>query len=317
MVKVAFLGPLSTYSHEAALQHTTDVNAELIPVSTIGDCFAALKAADTIDLAVVPLENSTNGQVVSTYDLLRDDMLEATTEEEGKVEPELVIVGQQFVSIVHCLISPVPLSIEDLKNIKPKCIYSHPQVWGQVTKYLKQLHEAAGLTLSNIDTNSTTSAVVQVKKQYEETGTISLAIASRKAASVNGAYIIEENINDAEGNITRFLVLQRRSKVTFPVEPQSPQNHELIKMIAFTTERDAPGSLSDVLSVFKKHEINMCSIMSRPYCRRGDSRKWQYVFFIEYEDKEYLPWDQIESELTVHCQSWCQWGQFYRDSKYY
>ncbi|CDO94411.1 unnamed protein product [Kluyveromyces dobzhanskii CBS 2104] len=308
MSKVLFLGPVGTYSHQAVIQQFPD--EELIPAASIPECFERLVSSTEMDYAVVPLENSTNGQVVFTYDLFRDFM-------ELDQNPRLEVVGEQYVDIAHCLISPVKLSVDQLKNVD--VVYSHPQVWGQVKDYLTSFDKKYGKT-SKIDCSSTSGAVERCLNEYEASGKITLAIGSRVSASLHKGTIVDSDINDIKGNTTRFLVLKRRDGFNKIASQSLPPNGDETKVnfVTFVINQDNPGSLISVLNVLREQDLNMCSISSRPFHNHTQSeRKWQYCFFIEFYDKSDIDYELLIESFDQHCERWIHWGRFYRNALYY
>ena len=325
-IRVIFLGPKGTYSHQAALQQfsNNDSEIEYIPVQSIPQCFNELERNKDISYSVVPLENSTNGQVVYSYDLLRDKMLQQDVQRVGhRIIPDLEVVGEQYVSISHCLLTSSPISsINDLSTYKNIKIYSHPQVWGQVSNYLNKLKSIYN-NIQLLDANSTSNAVVLAKTEQDKLNpndkdTIYLSIASEIAARLNQVNIIEHSINDIVGNTTRFLVLKRTGEEIETKEASSPSGSDNVSLLAFTTEQDEPGSLVDVLNILKEHCVNMTSIHSRPYNSTTSPRKWQYIFFVEYVvDKDKTNIDSFYEQFDKTCYQWCLWGTFPRDERYY
>lgn len=321
--RVIFLGPKGTYSHQAAIQQFgTEANIEYIPTQSIPQCFDELKRNKDIAYSVVPLENSTNGQVVFSYDLLRDKMLQEDANKVGKrVIPDLKVVGEQYVSITHCLLTSASIeSLDQLTQYRNIKIYSHPQVWGQVTNFINDLKaKCPDVKFETIDTSSTSGAVVIAKEEEnklcpDDKDTLNLAIASETAAHLNKVNIIQHSINDRLGNTTRFLVLQRQADKQPPLQDESMQ----VSLLTFTTEQDEPGSLVDVLNILKDHSVNMCSIHSRPYNDPKSPRKWQYVFFAEYTlDKTKTDVDIFYNQIAEKCLQWCLWGTFSRNERYY
>ncbi|CCF56285.1 hypothetical protein KAFR_0A08510 [Kazachstania africana CBS 2517] len=319
--KVLFLGPVGTYSHQAALQQFGDSDdIEYIPAQSIPQCFDDLEGAKDITYSVVPLENSTNGQVVFSYDLLRDRMLdEKCQKKQNQIISSLEVIGEQYVSIAHCLISPVDISgPKNLANYKQVRIHTHPQVWGQVARYLKELRKNFSSTkFELIDCTSTSDAVSQAQqtqlKNISDQDVLNVAIASEAAVHIYKAYIVDHSINDVTGNTTRFLVLQRRGTVElFNTEKMK------VSLLTFTTEQDCPGSLVDVLTILKNFSINMCSISSRPFNNKTSTRKWQYIFYIEYDfDGSRDIWDSFYEQINLKCMEWCLWGTFPRNDRYY
>lgn len=308
MVKVLYLGPAGTYSHQAVLQQFAD--EELIPTNSIPSCFKTLIKDEDIDYGVVPLENSTNGQVVFTYDLFRDFM-------QSEEEPKLEVVGEQYVDIAHCLIAPAPLEVDKLRKIGT--IYSHPQVWGQVKDYLADLEKKYG-KFTKIDCNSTSEAVTKCIQEWDSKERITLAIGSRASAKLNKGFIVDSGINDIKGNTTRFLILRRRKPNNRLVTDCLPPNTDSkkVNLVTFVTKQDDPGSLVDVLNVLKDQRLNMCSISSRPF--HADSlagRKWQYCFFIEFYHSETTDYELLMEKFDEYCAKWIHWGRFYRNPSYY
>ncbi|CCE61125.1 hypothetical protein TPHA_0A00400 [Tetrapisispora phaffii CBS 4417] len=331
MKKVLFLGPEGTYSHQAAIQAFENSNdVKYIPSPSIVHCFDELERNNEYSYSVVPLENSTNGQVVFSYDILRDRMLNATKKEGSQLyEPLLKIVGEQYVSIAHCLIGSNDIQFKETleEEYDTIQIYSHPQVWGQVAKYLENLGKKyPKIKFRKSDTSSTSEAVTVALEQQTRLDIdgnpnkiLNLAIGSQAAAKINGAQILQANINDIKGNTTRFLVLKRRNEVT-PMKELLSTDSENISLITFTID-DSPGSLVDILNVLKQFSLNMCSINSRPFTsNKLSTRKWQYVFFVEYQTNQALSeqeWNDYYTQLNQKSLKWTLWGSFPRDKRYY
>ncbi|GMM57344.1 prephenate dehydratase [Maudiozyma humilis] len=323
---VIFLGPKGTYSHQAALQQFGHLEGmDFTPAKSIPACFDTLETDPSVSYAAVPLENSTNGQVVFCYDLLRDRMLDESCAVEGhRIIPQLEIIGEQYVAITHCLISPIEgVSLDSLASYKLVRVYSHPQVWGQVSKYMAQLKARCPETkFETIDSSSTSDAVLKAieRQQTEDSAagdTLNLAIAGEVAAHLYNAFLVDTAINDRLGNTTRFLILKRVADKLSPAPPANVSNMH-VNLLMFTLELDDPGSLVDVLTVLKEHKLNMSSISSRPYNGGQNGRKWQYIFYIEYDsDPAVNRMDAFYREINDKCVKWCLWGSFPRNQRYY
>lgn len=250
-MKIAYLGPPRTYSHQAAIQQNP--NAEHIPQKSIGSCFTAINDG-TVDYALVPFENSTNGQVVFTYDLFRDWYLI-----EDNLPP-FNVVDEQFVSIHHNLITFAD-KIEDISHI-----YSHPQVWTQCRKFLHKHELDNVLKVQCTDTSSTSHAVELISQLNESEKKHSAAIASSTASTVHNVPILSSDIEDSVTNTTRFLCLGQKKNLEGP----------LLHLLAFTLlKHDKHGSLCEVLDCFKVHNLNLHTITTRPL------GNWKYAFFVE------------------------------------
>ncbi len=160
---IYYLGPEGSYSHEAALL----IDSEPVAVTSIKDVFQKSIA----HRGIVPWENSLEGSVSETLDLL--------------LETKLSVVGELTLDICHCL----------LGNKKAKIVYSHPQAIGQCREYLyKHNLEAIAVT-------STAQGVVEAKKRD------ALAIGSQQAAKTYNLPIIDRCIQDRNDNSTRFAIL--------------------------------------------------------------------------------------------------------------
>lgn len=219
--KIGFQGEHGAYSEIAATKFFPD--SDLIPMKLFQDIFDALRN-DSIDCAVVPIENSIEGSVNEIYDLLLDT--------EKKITDEI------FLKINHCLIA-LPNSITVTK------VLSHPQALAQCRNYIKKKN------LDAIPTYDTAGSVRLIKeKKILDTA----AIASMKAADFYDMMILDENIEDRRNNFTRFLVLSNQ-KTT----PTKTDRTSMIFGLKHT-----PGSLYSVMQEFNNNKINLTKIESRP-----------------------------------------------------
>lgn len=207
---------------------------------------------------VVPYENSTNGLVILTYDLIRDRYLPSLASRGSTLE----IVAEQYVSINHNLLTNAK-SLDDVRTI-----YSHPQVWTQVKSFLRAGHLPA--TAAQIDTPSTSRAAALVAQDLTNT---SACISSERSAKLYGLPIRCERIQDTKNNTTRFLVFGKR-----PLTSELQQRRDRITSVIFTLPHDQPGSLCGALDVFKQHGLSLTAISSRP----SHVKQWQPLFFVEF-----------------------------------
>lgn len=224
---------------------------------------------------MIPIENSTNGSVVQTLDLLAD--------RQGS-NKDVTVCADYFLTVQHCLITAKPSNDNKEDSFKSiNKLYTHPQAWGQCEKFLSQHFRG----VERQDVSSTSKAVEIVAK---ETSGQEAAIASKLAAEFHGAYVLQEHIEDRPDNTTRFLILgnrlsERPSSITTYLKTAAAardtegRKKKKKSLISFTIEHSAPGALADALSIFKKHGLNLTSINSRPSL----IRPWQYIFFVECE----------------------------------
>ncbi|CAI7628424.1 hypothetical protein N7533_008610 [Penicillium manginii] len=273
-LKVAFLGPLASFSHQAAAESFAKTSAELLPHVCFADAFAAVQEQQA-DYAVIPCENSTNGSVVQTLDLLAD---------RSNLYKDVKVCGEYYLTVHHCLLVhkgsyPGGLPSYDGKITK---LYTHPQAWGQCDKFLAKYFK--GVERQDVSSTSKGAEIVSKETEADERGG---AIASRFAAEYHGVDALEENIEDRADNTTRFLILRniladRTAGLEFeqPVLNGDAKTHSAVMhktLISFSIDHSSPGALANALLIFKAHGLNLTSINTRPSLKRA----WQYIFFVE------------------------------------
>jgi chorismate mutase/prephenate dehydratase len=219
---IAYMGPEATFSHLASLKKFGS-SVGHVPCDNVAEVFTKVESGDC-DYGVVPIENSIEGVVTHTMDLL--------------VESDLKICSQLLLDVTHNLMSRGPLA-----GIKE--VYSHPQILGQCRQWLIKNMPQAHL----IPVVSSTKAAQMVANKKN-----AACIASEIAATLYGLKILKKNIQDSAHNITRFLVIS-----TMDVPPTGRDRTSLVFSI-----KDRVGALHAMLTPFMKHEINLTKIESRP-----------------------------------------------------
>ncbi len=223
---LGFLGPSCTYTEEARILY--DSSAELRPYPTTTGVGKAVVSGE-LEEGIVPIENSLEGSVTFTLDLLIS-------------QPSLFIKGEVVVPIEHYLMAK-PGTVPS----KIKVIYSHPQALAQCRTYLEENYPQA----QQMDSLSTASAV---SDSFAST-VPAAAIAPRRASELNEVDVLDQGIQDVASNVTRFAVLG--------LSDHAPTGKDKTSM-AFTFEDDEPGLLYRVLREFEKRNINLFKIESRP-----------------------------------------------------
>ena len=221
-LRIAYMGPEATFSHLASLKKFGSSVAH-VACDNVAEVFNRVESGDC-DYGVVPIENSIEGVVTHTMDLL--------------VESDLKICSQVLLNVTHQLMSKGQMS-------QIKDVYSHPQVLGQCRQWLMKNCPKANL----IPVVSTTKAAQMVVNKKN-----AACIASQVAASLYGLNILKKNIQDSAHNITRFLVIS-----TMDVPPTGHDRTSLVFSI-----KDKVGALHAMLTPFMKHKINLTKIESRP-----------------------------------------------------
>ncbi|MHC4158543.1 MAG: prephenate dehydratase [Planctomycetota bacterium] len=189
------------------------------------------------DLGVVPVENTTGGGVVETLDAFIDTDVRVCAEVQMAIHHNL---------LANCSLGEI------------KTIYSKPEVFAQCRNWLS----ATVKEVQTVPVASTAKAAQMAAKEPK-----AAAIGSTVAAELYGLKIVCENIEDTANNITRFLVVSRED---------AKATGEDKTAILFSTAHKA-GALADVLEVFKKYNINLTNIESRP----SKKRQWEYYFFVD------------------------------------
>lgn len=269
---------------------------EYLAEPSIAACFDSI-AQGRCDYSLVPFENSTNGQVVLSYDLFRNWFVMTSQ------LPDFHVVAEQFVPIHHNLISYG----EDLTQIDQ--IYSHPQVWSQCTNYIKQLEQNAANKVDKLDVSSTSKAVQMLTKLgSQEERMHTAAIASSTASEIHGVPVQCSQIEDMAGNTTRFLVLGRQ-----PVVSQDDSPRQMTLLAFMIKENDNFGTLCDILEAFKKNNLNLQTITTRPSVQSP----WHYVFFVEVWNDTEEALEKALEQLRPLTLDLARIGTFFRATKFF
>jgi len=222
-LSIAFLGPAGTYTHAAACKHFGNL-IEPYSVNSIEEIFRLVEA-EGANFGVVPIENSTEGMVNHTLDLLMNSTLS--------------ISGEVTLRIRHNLISK-ETALSSIERV-----YAHQQSIAQCRIWLDRNLPNA----ERIAVNSNAEAVL-IARDHEK----SAAIAGRMAAELYDVAILNPDIEDEPHNTTRFVVI---GKYQAP-----PSGRDRTSLLVFAHNR--PGSLYDLLKPLAKRKISMSNIESRP-----------------------------------------------------
>jgi prephenate dehydratase len=247
--RVGFLGPEGTFTEEALLANMPPGKLFPYPYSSVREVMAAVHDG-TAALGLVPIENSLEGSVAVTLDLLAFS------------DYDVKIVREVTHAIRHQLIARAPIELSRITKI-----LSHPHAYGQCRTFLDEHlpgveHEAA---------NSTAEAVRRVSRVDRPWA----AIGNRLAAEMYECIIAQPDIEDSVDNRTRFVFLARQ-----PADQSldAPYKTSIVCGIA----QDEPGSLLLILSELAYRHINLSKVESRP----SKLALGHYIFFIDLEGKQ-------------------------------
>ena len=243
---VLYLGPAGTHSHDAALRRF-GARAVLVPCLSHHEIFARLcaRGGRPRPLAVVPVENSSEGPVTQTLDQLAN-------------HPGVGIRDSFSLPVAHHLLARRGTRLPDLQRI---C--SHPQVLGQCRETLARL-------LPRTELVPESSTAVAALRAVQEAGTG--ALASLAAARIHRLAVLRRNLQDSPRNVTRFFTLTAARVAAPGTRPPSR-----LRSLIYLVIGNRPGALLHVLAPFDASDINLTFIQSRPL----PGRPWEYGFFIE------------------------------------
>ena len=221
---VAFQGERGAYSDLACRLKFPDMDP--YPCPSFEDAFAAVEKEDAV-LAVIPIENSIASRVADIYYMLPNTHLH--------------IIDEMFLRVNHCLLAPKGADLSGLKTVS-----SHPQALAQCRRTISELG------LEAISTLDTAGAARQISQQGDTSAAV---IASSLAGQIYGLERLRTNIEDAEHNITRFIVLSRESIV-----PDQSAPH-VVTSFMFRVG-NVPAALYKAMGGFATRGINLTKLES-------------------------------------------------------
>ncbi len=238
--RVAFLGPRGTFGEQAAITHSPD--AELVPFPSHAAIAAAVASGDA-DEGVLAIENSINGSVAETLDILIH-------------ETSLQIQSELLVPILHNLVVAPGTKLDAID-----IVYSHTQALGQCRRFLE-----SELSEATLEAALSTSQAVELALGQAN----SAAISTERAAELYGGEILRRGIQDTDNNVTRF--------VTLADGRMAPTGRDRTS-IAVLFDGDEPGLLAGLLTAFAERGINCSKMESRP----TRATFGEYVFLVDFE----------------------------------
>ena len=240
-MKVAYSGTEGAFAHIAA--NKLYPNAKKVAFSDFSSAYQAVEKGEC-DVAVLPVENSYNGEVGQVTDLM--------------FSGSLYVNGMFDLPITQDLLAKDGARIENIREV-----VSHPQAFGQCAEYIKKhgfvCHEFANTALAAkwvADSDDLTTA----------------AIGSREAAEIFGLTVLDHDINESKRNSTRFAIFSR-------VANKRIAKDSGVHSILLFTVRNEAGALARAIDVIGQHGFNMRTLRSRPM----KELLWEYYFYVELE----------------------------------
>jgi prephenate dehydratase len=222
--KVVFQGEPGSYSHLAAREALP--HCEAVAAPTFEDAFAALRDG-SVDLGLIPIENSLHGRIADIHYLLPDAPLYILAEHFHRVRHQLMAVPGAALSSITTVVSQEP-ALGQCRNIVRELGLKR-QLWADTAGAARHVAEVKDRTLA--------------------------AVASRLAAEIHGLNILRSDVEDAEHNVTRFLVMSR--------EPETaPAGHGPVITTMLFRVRNVPAALYKALGGFATNGVNLTKLES-------------------------------------------------------
>lgn len=274
-MRIAYCGIQGAFAYIAAKKMFPE--AEYIACSTFSEAYEGVERGE-FDCAVLPLENSYAGEVGEVMDLTFS----------GSLHINQVIE----VPIKHNLIAYQGASLDTIKTV-----VSHPQALAQCAEYLKE---------KGFETKPYSNTALAAE-YVKNSGDLTIgAIASDETANIFGLQLIDEGINDAQNNTTRFASFSRVANKPSSVGKREDENFILV----FTVQNES-GALASALNIIGAHNFNMRSLRSRPM----KNLQWNYYFYIEAEgDIHTQNGKDLMQELSALCAKLKLVGSYFADS---
>jgi prephenate dehydratase len=246
-ITIGYQGEPGAYSEEAL--HATFPAATPRAFRTLRHAFHRV-ADQTVDFALVPVENSQAGSVLETYDLL--------------LEYRALVVAEVALQVDHCL-----LVLPGTRRGQLKRVMSHPQALAQCEAFI--VREG----LEPIPVYDTAGGARQVQQEGRPD---QAAIAGRRAAELYGLEIEAERIQTVQENITRFFLISRRGpRRPRPPRIKRPRYGKKTSLVCAVPNE--PGALYRLLACFNEFGVNLTKLESRP--RRDPP--WEYLFYLDLD----------------------------------
>ena len=238
---IAYLGPAGTWSEAAALLYG-GANASLLPLTSPGGVVSAVETG-LADMGVLAIENSLEGAVGTTLDLLIH-------------ETKLRIMAEVVVPIHHVLVARPGTRVDEITVLR-----SHPQALAQCRRFIERC-------LPKVQTVAALSTAAAVSEALDDEH--GAAIAPPRAAELYEVDVLARDIVDRDSNATRFVVLGKHD---------APPTGDDKTSLCFSVRANRPGALVEVLQLFADAGINLSKVESRP---AGD-QLGEYIFLVDLE----------------------------------
>jgi len=271
-LKVAYSGVPGAFAYIAASRLYP--GAELVSFADFAQAYRACEDG-TADVAVLPFENSTEGEVSSVTDLMFSGSLYINQVIEVEAEQNL-------------------LGLPGADKAQIRKVYSHPQALAQCAEYLRR---------HGMEPREYANTALAAKRVAEKQDPACAAIGTAEAAELYGLEVLEPRINTSRTNTTRFAAFSRMLRLDTSNKRKMGKHFILM----YTVKNEA-GALAQTLNIIGAHNYNMCNLHSRPM----KELLWNYYFFVELDgDVATDEGDSLLRELAPLCDRLKLVGSFY------
>ena len=272
MSKIYFQGTFGAYSHIASL--SIDPKAEIIPCKTFDECF--LRASKEEDAKIViPESNRITGNIGIEYLIFKY---------------RLNIYSEYFQKIEHNLLGQSGAKITDINEV-----YSHAQALSQCSKFIKKNNLNENV---RADTAGSAEMISKNKNMHEA------AIASSLSSKTYGLEIIQKNIENEKGNLTRFLVMGKNI-----LQPEFSKKKYITSFLFKLKSK--PAALYQSLGGFAINGVNLTKLQSYP--EKNSFNSFFFLCDLDGHIEEEKVQKSLE-ELGLHCEDFHVLGVFEADS---
>ncbi|MDR3303798.1 MAG: 3-deoxy-7-phosphoheptulonate synthase [Treponema sp.] len=278
---VAFCGERGAFAEQALLRAFGE-ETERVSTASFAGVFDAVLAGTAI-AGMVPVENSLAGSVHENYDLFLR-------------YPDIAIVGEIKIRIVHCLIADERTSLSSITVVR-----SHPQGFDQCRAFLDKHPEW------RLEPHTTTAtAVASILGEGAGTRATVAAIGGEAAAKAHGMKVLLSGIETNPLNYTRFVIIARRVGDKAPTPPSLGSDRPNKASLVFSVP-DTPGSLFTCLKILSERGINLSKLESRPI----PGQPWRYLFYIDVSIPETGDtFDMVMEELKAKTEDFHLLGSY-------
>ena len=270
-MNILFQGSLGAYSHLAALEIYPD--AKIIPCKTFDECFSKANEDENVKI-IIPESNRITGNIGVEYLIFKY---------------RLNIYAEHFHPVHHHLLGLKGAKISDIKNV-----YSHAQALSQSSKFIKK---------NNLVENVRADTAGSAKYVSENNNNTEAAIASELSSKIYNLDIIESNIENEKGNVTRFLVM---GKTVY--QPELKKGKYITSLLFKLKSK--PAALYSALSGFAIQGVNLTKLQSYP--EKNSFTSYFFLCDLDGHIEDTRVQKSLE-ELGLHCEDFHVLGVFPAD----